>query len=65
MNETVNSDVANIMEATHGKGFVKRKAFKMNEKTGTDAGKEGKAESESVTFSEDPAHPKNPPKKKN
>ncbi|WP_406547046.1 hypothetical protein [Succinimonas sp.] len=63
MNDIVNSDVANIMEATHGKGFVKRKAFKMNENTGTDAGNEGKAESESGTFSKDLALPKNPPKK--
>ena len=63
MNDKVNTDFANAMKATQGKGFVKRKPFKMNENTRTDAGNEGKSESESRTFSKEPAPPKKTPKK--
>ena len=60
MNDTANTDFANAIKATQGKGLVKRKTFKMNENTGTGAGKEAK--SESGTFSKKPAPPKKTPK---
>ncbi|MBQ3682711.1 MAG: hypothetical protein II922_06475 [Succinimonas sp.] len=60
MNDTANTDFANAIKATQGKGLVKRKTFKMNENTGTGARKEAK--SESGTFSKKPAPPKKTPK---